>query len=735
MNSNFSQNQLKQLLSEGQLRESISYLREAVGALQNNQKTIRLLADLDVCEQIYHHMSEWLFNGYPDPTREEEYGKLKQKIEYIGEELAFQLTYNELGLFYAERRNESISPVSLQELITEYQRVIQKIRRAEEELQKMPQLRSRREELLSKIFRKAWILDYNATDELDFIISSIDQEIDTELMAMLISGLSFGALQYYDRSKLEALLTMYDRISDSFGDERLLARLLVSIILIMHHWRDKIKDDKQLKDRFLFWSESIINYTRLRDVILTLIKTKDTDRVAKKIKEDLLPALMKTSPEIIKKLKEGNGMLDMSEFDENPEWEKFLKESGLQSKLMELNEMQMAGMDVMMQAFAQLKSFPFFREASNWFLPFSEEHSAVSKFKAYANDSLRRVLGDELGFCDGDKYSFVLSLISMPPEKAMGLSSQMEAAFEQMNEEIKSEMLHRKSSVFNTEITKYSRDLYRFSRLYPRRREYPKVFSEVLDFREIPFIGPMMTEPEVLEAVGQFYFSTGYYSEALSLFENMAMLDKKDRPLLEKIGYCYQVAGDYAHALENYEKADLFSSDAYPTSLWLLKKLALCHKILGNNEESASYYSKAIQKDPTDLKMRLNYGHLLLNMDRTEEALKEYNYVHYQDAQHANALRSLVRGEMKAGAFDKARKHLDQLLEKELTIFDRGLAGHLSFLEKDYRTAILHYRASRDNNVSSREHRINLQKEMAFLQGGAFDSTSFSILLDEVFRY
>lgn len=735
MNTDFSQALLKKKLSENKINESISLLKEAVLAnIAVSPRTSRLLAELEVQEQTYRHMSEWLFSGYPDPEREDVYQKIVESLTQIGEELAFLLTINELGVYYAERRSEKISPVSLKDLVESYLDVSSKLEKADEAQIPMPQLKARKEEKLSKIFRKTWIMGFNEKEDLEFISTLFEEDHDYELMCMIVGGLTMGVLQYYDRSKLEALMRYYEILCSRDGDERVQARLLVGIVLVMHRWREEIRNDIRLKLRFGLWNDSIVNHVRLNDVILTLIKTKDTDRVAKKIKEDLLPALMKTSPEIMRKLKEGNGVLDMSEFEENPEWEKFLKESGLQSKLMELNEMQMAGMDVMMQAFAQLKSFPFFHDAANWFLPFSEDHSAVSRFKAYSNESLRRVLGDEMGFCEGDKYSFVLSLISMPSERAMAISAQMEAGFEQMKEELKSEMLRRKKSEFTTEIVKYARDLYRFFRLYPRRRDYPKVFAEAIDFRTIPFIGEMMTGKKMLESVGQFYFSAGYYSEALSMFENLALLEHKDRPLLEKIGYCYQVGGDYKSALENYEKADLFSSDSEPTSMWLLKKMALCNKVLGNNEAATELYKQAVERDPEDVRMRLNLGHLLLNMGRTEDALKEYYTADYHNPGNKSTKRSIVRGEMKAGNLEKARRNLDRLLEGEFTPYDRQLGGHLAYLEGNLREALPHYRASKEENVTEDELRTTLAKEMEFLQGDRFDSLAFGILLDEMLK-
>lgn len=79
---------------------------------------------------------------------------------------------------------------------------------------------------------------------------------------------------------------------------------------------------------------------------------------------------MKLRPEILKKLREGGGEIDAAMLENNPEWEELLDRNGLTKKMQELSEMQSDGADLMMVTFSNLKQFPFFNKAVNWFLPF-----------------------------------------------------------------------------------------------------------------------------------------------------------------------------------------------------------------------------------------------------------------------------------------------------------------------------------------------------------------------------
>ena len=88
--------------------------------------------------------------------------------------------------------------------------------------------------------------------------------------------------------------------------------------------------------------------------------------------------MMKISPSIYKKMKQDELMNDMNSLDKNPEWQEILEQSGIADKLKELNDLQLEGADVFMSTFSGLKSFPFFKEAANWFRPFNTEYTAFS---------------------------------------------------------------------------------------------------------------------------------------------------------------------------------------------------------------------------------------------------------------------------------------------------------------------------------------------------------------------
>jgi hypothetical protein len=101
-----------------------------------------------------------------------------------------------------------------------------------------------------------------------------------------------------------------------------------------------------------------------RTVYMELVKTVDTDRITRKIRDEVVPEMLKLKPEIDKKINLNIENLDPAEMEENPQWQEMMESSGLADKLKEMSEIQEEGGDVMLGTFERLKTFPFFRKNS-----------------------------------------------------------------------------------------------------------------------------------------------------------------------------------------------------------------------------------------------------------------------------------------------------------------------------------------------------------------------------------
>ena len=273
----------------------------------------------------------------------------------------------------------------------------------------------------------------------------------------------------------------------------------------------------------------------------------------------------------------------MASLDLNPEWEDFISRSGLSDKMMELQELQSSGADVMMFAFSNLKGFPFFREISNWFLPFYRGHSLITSGLSDIVDSL---LLSDIQICDSDRYSFVLSFSSLPDSNKKMLVSQLDAQISQMKDE-RSELIPDEIQSSKSETTRYIRDLYRFYKLFSRRNEFYDPFADDIGFLDLPVVGDLLNTGENIKLLAEFYFNNGYYKEAAAYFERCGDGGDESAMIYQKLGYAFQMTGDLKKSLGYYLKAGLFSEN----DKWLYNKIAFVSRQLGDFQGAIKYYT------------------------------------------------------------------------------------------------------------------------------------------------
>ena len=687
------------LLSQGRLNHVISILRKKCEeALAAHPMMGGLVSSLDRIADTYSHLRRYMIEGQPDPARIKVYEKIKEDVLDIARSYLFLVNEDRLDSFFSNFRMQKVKNVSVADILRSLEKLDFKINMAREtEVDPLPFLR-RREAEIENLFLKIWSLAPWDKESRDAALNAVVSE-DTgfDVRCQIISALLLGLLKFNDPEKLLVLVAAYN----SVDDERIAARILLSIVLVLSRWGESALSSPKVVAALETVADSLLSYTRLRDIIMTVIRTYDTDRVSREIKDAFDSTMKQIPPEMLKKLSDEGLAIDAGETGMNPEWEKLMNNKELEEKMQAINDMQLQGMDVMMQTFSRLKSFSFFRSVSNWFLPFSPSHPDVeSLFEKFDREAFT-VMADATGMCGGDRFSFVFGILQMPEEKRNLMAASVGSAMEMVKDQIKDSRNVKRQSDFASEALSFARDIYRFAKLYPKNRDFFDPFESPVDFIHLPVIGDMLTDNEILLKSADFYFDNGYWALALSLYEKAASLGEADRQLFEKTGFCCQSQGDYVSALQNYEKADLFSSDADASSSWLMRKLAFCNKALGNYAKAAEYYGRLLEKDPDDLNVEFHLGSVLLRAGETAKAKEIISKVNYLNPQHEVCSRIY-----------------------------RRLKGHDAFLAGNFREAASLYEEARGNQDVASYHR-DLVSELSSLSPLTDEAlTSLRILLD-----
>lgn len=136
--------------------------------------------------------------------------------------------------------------------------------------------------------------------------------------------------------------------------------------------------------------------------------------------------------------------------------------------------MQKAGSDIYFGGFSQMKRFPFFYHAANWFCPFYLEHPEISSTVDKLKDTplLTNILNNG-PFCDSDKYSFTLavaSVISHIPANMREMFNTKEALGQTVSDEDQRQPAYIRRMILQ--------DMYRFFRLFHQRGQLVNPFDK-----------------------------------------------------------------------------------------------------------------------------------------------------------------------------------------------------------------------------------------------------------------
>ena len=293
--------------------------------------------------------------------------------------------------------------------------------------------------------------------------------------------------------------------------------------------------------------------------------------------------------------------------------------------------------------------------------------------------------------CNSDKYSLVLSMKHIPQEIRGKMFAELETQNASLNESLKSELANVADDTAKDRlINSYIHDLYRFFKLFSRRREFFALFDSDFHLEEVPFIGQLLTSTKHLEFAADYYLDNLFYADAIWYYK--LLLDGKQTisPVLyQKLGLAYQNTGRLSDALEQYLRYEL-ADDA---NLWNIRHIAICYRGLSQTDKALAYYKKAERLAPNKLATYLNIGHCLLDLNQPKEALDYYFKAELADDKHTHkAWRPIAWTAFLCGQYEQSEKYHTRILEEtEASSQDVMNYAHLLFVQGKVSEAIAHY--------------------------------------------
>lgn len=683
--------EIRELISRHRLADAIGKLM----AIASSESDFDVLHSVESINQNYKYLIQYFTLGKEDPTREEQYNAIADSLLEICDTLQVNLnTIANSAITYSVRRIGRHRGDTISNALAKVDEIDRRIDDAAGNPELLRTLAAEHATCMSLLFNTLWSAnhDKNGYREIEERLRS--DEYSPTLATFIISALTIGLLQFYDSEKLDLLIKIYDNTDNDL----IAAPALTGIVLALSQHADRAAQDRRVTSRLRQWEDSILTYSRLRDVVKSIIRTRDTDRASEKMRSEVIPELKKLNPEILKKMKQQGIESDTPLLENNPEWEEMLEKTGIADKMRELTEMQKEGADLLMLTFSNLKNFPFFGEVANWFLPFTPYHPAITLDSSMLRGivTLFDVTGE---MCDSDKYSLALAFAAMPEQQKKMMFDQFQAQLGQMEEQLKGMMEKMPRREFNSAVTLFIRNIYRLMKLYRKHDELNDPFSHPLDFTHLPVIGAMISDTDMLKVVAEFYFKRGYYREALSIFQTLEPELKEDAGYWEKVGFCQQSLQLIPYAFTSYQRAELLKEP----SQWLLRRLAFTAKRLGDLNAATGYYTRALAGDPENVQLLISTANILAESGNYGESLLHFYHANYLDPDNRKLWSGIAWLEFLQGNTEKSTRYYNKILNDNPKAADWLNAAHVRLVAGDIPGAIEYYRKSADTDLAAFE--------------------------------
>lgn len=580
---------------------------------------------------------------------------------------------------------------------------------------------------ISRAFVNLWLTDkFTENDEQVVMNIFNSSSIPWFEKSMMVSALTLGTTRIFDSRRISILISLYEH-----PDAQVSIRALFGILLSIFLYDKRIQLYPGLTDKIAKLEEQQGFRDDTLNMIVQINRSKDTEKVTKKFQDEILPQVIKFNEDLNEKLDLENLMKSGEPLDKNPDWESYFdSQPGLTRKLEELTNMQMEGVDVFLSAFSMLKSFPFFNDLPNWFIPFYPENYAVQDALSDQDEHFRSLflkgLDLSMYMCNSDKFSFVFNLRHMPDQQKNILVQMFDSEGEQLAE-LKNEELSDPGLLKKRITIQYIQDVYRFFKLHPLKNEIGDVFIRRFEIHESATLTSIIKDPDFYRITANYFFDNEHYDEALKLYTYLIERGESYAELYEKSGYCHQKSGNYRQAVTMYKRADLFDTNHN----WLLRKMAQCFLAIDDNDSALECYLELSQLEPDNQRVNAAIGTCYLNLDEPEQALEYFYRIEFANQGSSSAMRPVAWCLFLLNRLTEADKYYRHLLEQEPNTFDFLNAGHVALALGNKEKAIQHY----INSVRSRQNDIksfvkSFNKDRKHLLANDVEPYEISLMLD-----
>lgn len=718
------------LLQEKRLKEALTQLESLLWQCAD----WKLRTHLEQLQTSYNYMLDYMRQGADDPERPEVYRKLLKEAWEIADRARLFTLDGVSSKYYHIVRHTAQTTDSGTNNPTQTTHILEGFNddlaiSGLQSDEKIDEALKRHENALKTLFLNTWTNSGWSDDEEKNAQAMLTSELSgANDLCLFASAVTLSLMECFDLSKAMWLLDAYTHPNVSVSQ-----RAVVGLLIVLHIYRNRIYLYPELIQRIVLMGDTGSFKEDVARIYRQLLLAQETEKIDKKMREEIIPEMMK-SVSSIRDMRFGLEESDDESDDKNPDWMDAFEQSGLGDKLREMSELQMEGADVYMSTFAALKNFPFFREIHNWFYPFSKQQPDVYRILKDAKEkkgTLDFIL--ETGFfSNSDKYSFLFIIQQLPKAQKEMLLSQLSSQQEQiseMAEQSNAENIKQFNERPGTISNQYLQDLYRFFKLSTRRQEFRDFFKEKLDLHHIPALSNMLSQKEVLFPIADFYLKKERWEEATEAYKEMeaaGLFAEDAAECYQKLGYARQKQKKYAEAIEAYLKADTLK----PDNVWNNRHLAVCYRLNRDYRKALTYYKKTEEVSPEDTKIVFHIGSCLAELGQTEEALNYFFKLDFIQNNSIKAWRGIGWCSFIGHKHEQAMKYYEKIIDRKPLAIDYMNAGHVAWAMGNIRKAADLYKEAIAAGENKEQFIIMFRKDEAALLEQGIRAEDIPLMLD-----
>ena len=724
------QDKVIQFLDNNRLKQAIDTLGTDIDSLQDWDIRTRY----NELYTAYKYMLEYMRMNMQDPERERLYDELVGRCYIINDLIAASRASEHSTKVYSQKCRRYKTLESIDTILIAFKENIANLEvtrmlPADECKKVTEQLQQEHERLLSQIWETVWCSRSWTKSYAEKTISLLnDKEIGLNDRATIVSAITMGALMCFEPFKATTLCSI------ATSEETLLAtRALTGLVIVLLKNDSRIRHYREIASALEALQENSTCMNRLQTIQIQLLRCRETQKIDRKMREEIIPAMMKNP-----KLNNEKFSIDiLSEIeqdeDKNPEWAKWIDKDEIKGKIEEMAKWQFEGADIYMSTFSQLKNFPFFGEMTNWFRPFDANVPAIADLLPSNTEGNKTLIGAICAspfFCNSDKYSFCFTFKQVPQEQRDMLMGQIPDEGEIRANEDNTNAVAAKEKHAETESNQYIQDLYRFFKLSNYRHEFSDPFATSLNMLESNSMSKLINNSEAILRTFRYLIEKEYYSEAYKAGVIYEKSGEGDAQFYQEMGFCMQKEYNYNAAIDYYTRADIIK----PDTLWTLRHIAQCYRLQGELEKALGYYRIAEELAPENISLLLQTGESFAATKRYEEAFARFYKAEFLKPGSRRALRAIAWCSFVTGKDEQARGYYSRLLEMPKPGFEDYLnAAHVEWVCQDRNKAIELYNKAKECGKTTDEIAGHIMRDKETLLARGISEKELLLLRDMLY--